>query len=315
MRRGKLPGRAVLSHSDEAIAGDVAVTEATTIGGDIVCDLGEGPVWDDAGQALWWHDVTGRVLHRLDHATGATRSWPLPKMPGSFGHRRGGGMIAAFRNRLSLFDPETGEDREIEGHGIDFAVERFNDGACDAMGRFWTGTFDPTMKTDRGTLYRIDPDLSVTRVDTGINMSNGIAWSPDGRTLYYSDSRPGQVYRYDFDMESGTIGRRSIFIDFAGREGAPDGCTVDAEGFLWVAEVEAGRIGRYDPAGRCERTIELPVSKPTSVAFGGPDLSTLFVTSMRYGLGEKELARQPAAGRLLAVDVGVKGLPEPLFGG
>lgn len=278
-------------------------------------DLGEGPLWSDAEKALYWHDVTARILHRLDPASGEVRSHPLPAMPGSFAFRRSGGMLAAFRNRLALFDADGGTASDIRGHDIDFGSERCNDGACDPGGRFWVGTFDPSLERTGGSLYRIDPDLSVHRMDTGFAMSNGIAWSPDGQVMYFADSRPGRIYRYDFDPRSGTLGERAVLLDYADRQGRPDGCTVDSEGFLWVAEVTAGQVSRYAPDGRHDRSIRLPVSKPTSLAFGGRDLRRLYVTTMRYGLSGAEREAEPLAGRLLSVEVDVAGQLEHLFGG
>lgn len=280
--------------------------------GEIVCDLGEGPLWSVAEGALYWIDVTGRRLHR-QATPGEAESWELPHMPGCFAFRAGGGLIGAFRNRLGFFDPVTGDIDAFEGHDIDFGRERFNDGACDARGRLWAGTFDPSLKTASGSLYRIDPDRSVHRMDTGISMSNGMTWSPDGTTMYYSDSRPGRMYQYAFDMESGAVGPREVFLDYANKEGRPDGCTMDAEGHLWVAEVTAGRVSCYDPQGKLVRSIHLPVSKPTSVAFGGSGLSSLFVTTMRNGLSEAELAEEPLAGRVLRIELDVRGLPETPF--
>jgi L-arabinonolactonase len=283
--------------------------------GDVICDLGEGPLWCARTGRLYWHDVTGRRLHRSDAGGRHVESWDLPKMPGCFGLRRAGGLIAGFRNQLALFDPDGGEIREITGHGIDFGAERFNDGACDARGRFWVGSFDPSMKTASGCLYRVDPDLSVHRMDEGIAMANGLAWNPEGTVLYFADSRPGQIYRYAFDMDRGTIGPREVFLDYTDRPGRPDGCTVDQEGFLWVAEVTAGRISRYAPDGALAMTIDLPVSKPTSVAFGGAQHGTLFITTMRMGLSPEELALEPLAGRLLRVEPAVPGVAEPVFAG
>jgi sugar lactone lactonase YvrE len=146
-------------------------------------------------------------------------------------------------------------------------------------------------------------------------MSNGIGWSPDNRTMYFADSRPGQVWCYDFDVERGETGDRRMFLDYAGRSGRPDGLTFDAEGYLWVAEVEAHRIARYDPAGKLERTIEMPISRPTSVMFGGPNLQSLLITSMRLGLSAEQAAKEPLAGATFMVETEAKGLPEPKFAG
>ncbi len=283
--------------------------------GTIVCDLGEGPLWCPRSRRLYWHDVTGRCLHRSDMDGTACESFALGRIPGNFGLRVGGGLLAVWRNGISLFDPDSAVEQEISGHGIDFATERFNDGACDARGRYWTGSFDPSMATAGGGLYRIDPDRTVHRMDDGIAMANGLAWSPDGTLLYFADSRPGRVYRYRFDMERGSVGDREVFLDYGDRPGRPDGCTVDSEGCLWVAEVTAGRVSRYAPDGRLVRRIDLPVSKPTSVAFGGPALRTLFITTMRYGLDPAQSAAEPLAGRLLRLEVDVPGLEEARFAG
>jgi sugar lactone lactonase YvrE len=171
------------------------------------------------------------------------------------------------------------------------------------------------MEQGRGNLYRIDADLTVHRMDTGISMSNGIGWSPDDRVMYYADSRPGRIWRYDFDLESGEIRNRRVFVDYADRQGRPDGLTVDADGFVWVAEVTASRVARYDPDGSVDRVVTLPLSRPTSVIFGGADLRTLYITSMRAGLETHELDAEPLAGAVLSIETDTRGRPEPLFAG
>ena len=191
----------------------------------------------------------------------------------------------------------------------------FNDGKCDRRGRFWTGTMDRETHRPLGALYRVDTDFSVHRMDGGVTLSNGMGWSPDDRTMYYCDSRPGVVHAYDYDIATGGIANKRLFIDFRERGGHPDGCTVDAEGGLWIAEIGAGRVVRFDPSGREVATVKLPVTRPTSVAFGGPGLRTLFVTSMRLGLTEAETAAQPDAGCIFAAEPGMAGLPEPRFAG
>lgn len=283
--------------------------------GTTVAELGEGPMWSVAEQTFYWIDVTQRRLYRQSRAEDQAAHWSLERMPGSFGFRAGGGLIFAFRNALALSDRPQGPFTPIDTAMIDFKVERFNDGKVDRRGRFWVGSFDPTFRDGGGSLYRVDADLSVTRMDRGVTMSNGIGWSPDNRTMYFADSRPGQIWCYDFDIERGEIGERRIFLDYAGRDGRPDGLTVDAEGFVWVAEVEAHRIARYDPAGRLERTIEMPVSRPTSVMFGGANLRALLVTSMRLGLSAEQLAKERLAGATFMIGMDVGGLPEPKFAG
>lgn len=277
--------------------------------------LGEGPVWDQD---------TGR-LHSLDcmsrrmtcHAASGTlvAQWQLPRTPGSYALRERGGLLMAYRRGLALVELEPATLRDVPTPEIDFGREIFNDGKCDRRGRFWVGTMDRELAGPVGALYRVDPDLSVTRMDGGVTLSNGIAWSPDDRTMYFCDSRPGRIWAYDYDIETGSIANRRLFADFAGRRGRPDGCTIDSEGGLWVAEINAGQVVRFGPDGTVSAVIETPVSKPTSVAFGGSGLRTLFVTSMKYGLSDDELARQPHAGCVLGFDVGVAGLPEPRFAG
>jgi sugar lactone lactonase YvrE len=277
--------------------------------------LGENPFWDGESQRLFWIDGVGRTLFCQDAAGTPLHQWPLPKAPGSFALRQGGGMLMAYRNGLALIDPFTGEFNDIPAGAAEFGKERFNDGKCDRRGRFWAGTFDKNLKDPVGSLFRIDPDLGVHRMDEGITLSNGIDWSPDDRVMYYCDSTPSVVRAYDFDLDAGTVGNRRVFVDFSSRAGRPDGCTVDAEGCLWVAEVGAGQIVRFDPDGREMEVVRLPVSRPTSVMFGGPELRTLFITSMQMDLSAEELAQQPQAGCVFALDVGVAGLPARRFAG
>lgn len=281
--------------------------------------IGECPLWDADRQRLYWIDIPGRRMLRNDAAGRFDRDWALPHGVGSFALREGGGMVVAWAAGLGLIDPEAGEFTDIPsgaaGVGPDFALERFNDGACDRRGRFWAGTLARNLKDPVGHLYRIDPDLSVHRMADGLVLSNGIAWSLDDRTLYHCDSGLCAVFRYPFDVAAGTIGERQVFADFgtrAGRRsarGRPDGCTVDAEGYLWVAAVEAGELLRFDPSGRLAGSLKFPVMTPTSMAFGDSDLRSLYVTSLR-----REGQAEEDAGRLFALRPGVAGVPEPRFG-
>ena len=280
----------------------------------IETDLGEGPMWAADTQEFFWIDVTRRNVFRHSMRTGKTQCFAVSGMPGSIALRSDGTILAAFRTGLAIVSLESGQETKISSP-IDFGVERFNDGKCDRRGRFFTGTMDKTMTQPIGGLYRVDADRTVTKVAGAICLSNGIAWSPDNRTLYHCDSRPGYVYAYDYDIETGTPSKRRLFLDLSSAEGDPDGCTVDAEGFLWLAEVTAGRVGRYAPDGRRVGAIELPVTRVTSVMFGGAALDTLFITTMRYGLTPEQSAAQPLAGRVFVAHPGVKGLPEPRFAG
>lgn len=281
---------------------------------DDVAELGEGPLWSTREKAFYWIDVTGRTIWRHDAASARTVRHSVSGMPGSISTRKDGGLLVAYRTGLFLVDLDSGEEKKVPS-SIDFGVERFNDGKCDRRGRFFVGTMDKTMQAPIGGLYRVDPDLSVTRVADGIQLSNGLAWSPDNRTLYHNESRPGRVYAYDYDIETGAVENRRIHIDFADKGYGPDGSTIDSEGCLWVAEVGNWTVGRYDPDGKRIGGIKVPTQRVTSVMFGGDDLSTLYITSMRYNLTSEQLAAQPLAGRVFAAQTGFRGIAEVDFAG
>ena len=278
-------------------------------------ELGEGPLWDPETQTLFTLDCMSRKLLRWS-PDGHEREYPLKRTPGSFALRVGAaGMLMANRRSLALLDLETGSLEDISTPAVDFDRELFNDGKCDRRGRFWVGTMDRETARPVGGLYRVTPDLRCERMDDGITLSNGIAWSPDDRTMYLCDSRPGHIWAYDYDLDAGVASNRRMHVDFSSRAGRPDGCTVDTEGGLWVAEIAAGQVVRFAPDGRETAAIRVPVSRPTSVMFGGADLRTLFITSMRHGLSDAERQAEPLAGATFAVNAGVAGLPEPRFAG
>jgi len=186
---------------------------------------------------------------------------------------------------------------------------RTNDGKCDAFGRLWIGTMDAAERAFTGALYRIDQDASATRLLDDIGVSNGLDWSPDGTTLYYTDSKRRLIWRFPFDMQSGTLGHRSVFANVPKDHGCPDGLTVDAEGFVWSAHWDGWRVTRYDPRGNVDRVLRLPVPRVTSLCFGGPDLDTLYMTSARIGLTAEQLLEAPLSGALFSCQPGVGGRP------
>ncbi len=281
---------------------------------DDVADLGESPIWSGSENALYWVDLTQRMVLRRDMALGETSRFSVSGMPGAIAKRKAGGLIAAFRTGLALVDLETRDETKIDAP-IDFGIERFNEAKCDRRGRFFAGTMDKALAAPIGGLYRVDADLSVTKVMDGIRLSNGLAWSPDDTILYHNDSRPGVVYAYDYDIETGNVANRRVHIDFEGTGCHPDGSTIDSEGCLWIAEVGRGSVGRYDPAGKRMSGISLPTDRVSSVVFGGENLETLFITTMTYNLSPEKLAAQPLAGRVFAVHPGARGLPEVPFAG
>jgi sugar lactone lactonase YvrE len=272
--------------------------------------LGEGPIWDERAGVLRWVDVFGRQLHAFDPRTGEDRAVAVEEPLHAVALTHGEELLGAFDDALALIDPETGTARRILDL-IDGTRINLNDGKADARGRFWVGAKARDWANPIGSLFRVDPDLSVHVMEEGVRLSNGMGWSPDGRTMYYADSAPREIYAYDFDAAAGTIARRRTLVRIAEEHGLPDGMAVDAEGFLWVAQWNGGRVVRYDPDGKAERVVELPVSRPTSVAFGGPDRATLYITSGTMRMSEAERAAQPLAGALFALETGVHGLPEP----
>jgi sugar lactone lactonase YvrE len=269
--------------------------------------LGEGPVWCPQAQALWWIDVSTPSLWRLA-AAGRLDSWPLPKPPGTFALLQDGSVLIAFRSGLARF--ELGAPlRWLDLPALALADDRFNDGKVDRAGRFWIGTMDRALTRPVGRLYRMNGLQRIDEIDAGFPLSNGIAWSPDNRAMYFAETYEQRIYCYDFDVATGQASNRRVLVQLSA--GHPDGLTVDAEGGIWCALFEAGRIDRYRPDGSLDRSLDTPVSRPTSCMFGGQELHTLYVTTARHGLSDAQLAAEPWTGGVIAIDVAERGIPEP----
>jgi sugar lactone lactonase YvrE len=281
---------------------------------DVKAILGEGPVWVAAEEALYWTDIEGRQVYRLAFADEAADRWTVPFRIGSLAPCRRGGFVAGTDRGLFFADPERNLYSPIADPEPDLPANRFNDGKVDRAGRFWAGTMDGTEKAARGSLYRLDPDLGLTRVDEGYRVTNGPAFSPDGRTMYHNDSGRQVTYAFDLD-EAGNASNRRVFARFGEGDGYPDGMTVDREGCLWIAFWDGWCLRRLSPEGDLLDVLQVPVARPTSCAFGGPGLDHLFITSARRDFDETQLAAQPQAGGLFMAKPGVKGLPDALFGG
>ena len=277
--------------------------------------LGEGALWDVAEQALYWVDIKGRRVHRFDPRRGQDQHWSVAEDVGSLAVRAGGGLVLALRSGFHFFDPETGRTTLAVAPEPERGENRFNDGKTDRQGRFWAGSMHDPETRPTGGLYRLDADLSCHRLIDGIVVSNALCWSPDGRTMYHTDTPSRIVWAWEFDPASGEIANRRAFVRIPDADGYPDGATVDADGFVWLAHWDGWRVTRYDPTGRVARVVQLPVQRPTCPAFGGAGLDVLYVTSASIGLSAEERARQPWAGGVLALDPGVRGIAERRFAG
>lgn len=277
--------------------------------------LGEGPTWLAAERKLAFVDILAPAILLADPQDGSFQSYPMPELVSAVVRRQRGGYLAAMQTGLKAIDLESGRTTTIAAPEAAKPGNRFNDGKCDRRGRFWAGTLAIDTTPGHGSLYRLDPDGRCHLMDIGFHISNGMGWSPDDRTYYFTDSGSRTIYAYDFDLDSGMIANRREFIRFAEGAGTPDGLAVDSEGFIWSAHWDGWCVTRYDPKGRVDRVINLPVPRPTSCAFGGHDLSTLYVTSARIRLSAQQLAEAPLSGSVFAVSTGARGQPETPFYG
>jgi sugar lactone lactonase YvrE len=274
--------------------------------------LGEGPVWSSPDAVLWWVDITGHAVRRLDPRTGELQRYAMPSDVGCAVPSVRGDLLVALRDGIHRFDPASGELTQVADPEPDLNTG-FNDGKVDPRGRFWCGTYDLDEARPLGSLYRLDQDGTLTRQVEGVIESNGLDWSPDATAMYYTDSGARTITVYDFDIDTGTIENGRLFAH--DDDCTPDGLAVDAEGYVWSAKWDGWRIVRYAPDGRVDRVLELPVQRPTSLAFGGPDLEDLYVTTAWYDFDEATRAAQPLAGRLLMGRVGVRGRDSVPYGG
>ena len=277
--------------------------------------LGESPVWHAAEARLYWVDIDARKIHRTDPATGVDETMELAEQVGCIAPRAGGGLVAALEDGCALIDDWNAEPRPFGPAVLTGKSEqRFNDGRVDALGRLWVGSLTSDKANPAATLYRLDPDGSLTEMLHGLTTSNGAAFSPDGRTFYHADTPTHAIRAYDFDEATGTLSNGRIFHQFEFGNGRPDGAAVDAEGCYWSALWDGWRVVRLSPAGELLQTVELPVQRPTMIAFGGPDLQTAFVTSAGKNLTDDERAKQPHAGGVFTFPVDVPGLIQRDFG-
>lgn len=276
--------------------------------------LGEGPIWVARERALWCVDIKSPRLWRWRWDGGVTECWSPPWRVSALAPRTGGGFLAATDMGFAFIDPVADRYELLFDPEPLLPGNRCNDGKVDPYGQFWVGTMDDRELSATGALYRLHADLTLERVDTGYHVTNGPAFDTGRRVVYHTDSVRRQVYRFSHGVD-GSIGARTEFLSFGEEDGYPDGMTVDAEGCLWIAFWDGGCVRRFAPDGAACGRVDLPVPRPTSVAFGGPDLDILFVTSARVGLKDETLAAAPLSGALFALRPGVRGVPEPTFAG
>lgn len=277
--------------------------------------LGETPLWCEQTQSLLWLDIEQARLQRFHPASGRHDVWQFDeRYLGTLALlRRPGRVLLGIDLALETFDLGTGAREklcQVEPVGMD---NRLNDGRCDSQGRLWVGTMDNQLSRGNGAFYRVDPDGRAHRQFGDVIVSNTVALSPAEDRLYFSDTRRYTTWRFGLDVATGQLGPREVFVDYGGRE-RPDGACVDSQGYLWNAIFAGGRVVRYAPDGTVDRVLTLPVSNPTCVCFGGPDLRTLYITTAQRFLTRAQLREQPWAGSLLAVDLDVAGLAERRFG-
>ena len=282
--------------------------------------LGEAPVWDARHGCVWWIDCMGHRLHRTDLPGGTTASVPVGEAIHSIGLCDGGGLIAAMASSFCALDPETGRHSLLSDPERARPDFHFNDGKCGPDGRFWVGSMPRNYKGRGGRLFRLGPGAAAATMAEHFTVPNGPGWSPDGKLFYIADSPAGAIFRYGFDSDADTpngdvLGQREVAVEPGIAPGWPDGMAIDESGCLWSARWDGGCVVRFTPDGALDRIVELPVSRPTSCAFAGPDLDTLVITSGAAGMDEAALSSEPLAGGLFALDSGVKGAPVGTFGG
>lgn len=279
--------------------------------------LGECPLWHPLEQCLYWIDIANCLVYCLELAAGEERKWSLPSEPGCIALRESGGLIVAMRNGLFTLDTQTGQLNQMLAAPYDQHKYRFNDGRCDAAGRLWTGTLVDARNDNSGKLYCLEHGR-LTEHNSPVMVSNGVAFSPDSKTLYHADTSAHQIKSFQYDMSSGTPSNPHVFKTFTSTRdthygGRPDGAAVDSEGAYWVAMYEGACIRRFASDGQLLQSISVPFMCPTMIAFGGLDLKTLFITSAKQKRSSEELARMPYSGFVISIRVEIAGLAEYFY--
>lgn len=277
--------------------------------------LGEGPIWDERDQVLYWVDIVQSQVHGFWPASSDHRVWAVPQHVGSLSVREAGGLVLALADGFATLDLASGQTRMINPCEADKPLNRFNDGRCSREGRFFAGSLAYSEDNPAGTLWRLDPDHTATPVLSGLTISNGLCFSPDGRTMYHVDTPTMEIRAYDYDPELGLPTDARTFARVTDTPGFPDGSSVDSEGCVWNCEWDGARAVRYAPDGTVDRVVDVPARRVTCCAFGGPDLKTLYLTTAWDRMSDADRSDWPLSGHLFAVPVEVPGLPDPRFQG
>ena len=279
-------------------------------------ELGETPIWVPEEKALYWVDIGQHMIYRIDTTTGEYQSFK-PDMPvRGLCRRTADSWLVITDAGLAFWDRESNACRFIVDPYSDNPDIQFNDGIIDRQGRLLVGSFNSArLEAPEGSLYRLDTDHGLNRLDDGLVLSNGIAISPNGKTLYVAEMFANRITAYDYDAETGDAGNRRVFVEIPDQAGKPDGLTVDSEGFVWAAHWGGWRVSRYDPNGKQEREIRVPVELVTCIGFGGESLDELYITTAWYNLSDSQRKAQPLAGDLFRLKTDIKGIVEPEFSG
>ncbi|MDY4610716.1 MAG: SMP-30/gluconolactonase/LRE family protein [Sphaerochaetaceae bacterium] len=277
---------------------------------DITSSLGESPVWDPRTNRLYWIDYTEKKINWHDPETGDTSTFQLDVTPGCVAPTEYGKLLVGYRHEIGLFDMESEQLTTLFAPEAGKDYNHFNDGKCDAAGRFWLGSITETQDWPGAAFYRIEGRTNCKMMFDNVTTSNGLAWSPDNGTFYYIDTMTYSVAAFDFNLDTGELKNKRTIIDFRPETGRPDGMTIDAEGFLWIAHWNGGQISRWNPnTGICLARLPVPAYNVTSCYFGGPALDRLYITSASVETGETEFKQYPLSGRTFVIEPGVSGLP------
>lgn len=288
----------------------IPVEDGPSVAANVHSIVGEAPTWDHMTGTLIWVDIHGKLVNRLDPESGEVRSQAVPQRIGCAVPTASGGLLLALEDGFWLAGAVAEDPRLVTGVEGKPADARFNDGTCDRAGNFVAGTIAADFRAGGGALYRLDRHGAVTTLLDAVTLSNGIAFSPDGSTMYYVDTRTRNLRAFHYEESGGPLGEARVVLEVADEDGHLDGMTVDSDGYLWIALHGAGQVRRYSPSGVLDATIRLPVSKVTSCAFGGADLGDLYITSSSRKI---DLSAEPLAGAVFRYRAGVRGLPEVPF--